>query len=103
MPTERLMREVEWPRLTRRSIVVIAVLFFLVGATHFLLSAIWPPAPTAAPASCLQPVGRYVVQVVSGFSRTQVLAYDNQSGQVWLYDSDQGIWKPLPALPERSE
>ncbi|MCX6497179.1 MAG: hypothetical protein NTU93_00080 [Arthrobacter sp.] len=62
-----------------------------------------PDAPTAATVAQGGIGARYQVATQPGYGWACVVAWDQATGQAWVYDRERREWTELPALPERSE
>ena len=65
-------------------------LFGAASHQHTPTPATLAPGPTAA---------RYQVATQAGYGWACLIEWDATTGQVWLYDRENGRWTELPALP----
>jgi len=100
MPTERLMREVEWPRPDWLSAITGAFIFVALVAAGVLVSMVWPAVSIPAPPAAEQ-IGRWQMQAVYTLTQYNIYVLDTASSATYVLRD--GRWLRLPALPERSE
>ena len=98
MPTERLMREAEWPRLDWLSAITGAFIFVALVVAGVLVSMVWPSVSIPAPPPATIETQRYDLQVISTMITYQVYLLDSATGQVWLLNREALVWRALPAI-----